>query len=110
MKKEKRGWLSLKVGGNAVAGEQGAAQAAESVDGFRAFIVGVVNQAEVLIAQKAFEFAGGKRCGHASLQSGWIHESGARIWERMAVSMDNGNRCAIHSGLSVGRGASILSA
>ena len=57
-----------------MAGKERAAHSAKGVDSFRAFVVGVVNQSEILIPQKNFQFAGGERSRHASLQSGLIHE------------------------------------
>jgi hypothetical protein len=59
--------LRLRVVGDAFVGEQRASEAAEGVDGLRAFVIGIVDQSEVLIAQKALQFSRGKRSCHASL-------------------------------------------
>jgi hypothetical protein len=64
----------LEIPTNALAGEEGAAEFVKLFGGFGAFVVGIVNQSEGLIAQQIFEFAGGKGCGDSCLQSGWLHE------------------------------------
>ena len=70
-------WISAwEIFWDAAAGEEGAAEVAEFVDGFGAGVVGIVDQSEMLIAQKDFQFAGGEGCGDARLQGGLIHEWG----------------------------------
>ena len=64
----------LEIFGDTPAGEERAAEAAEFIDGFGAFVVGIVNQSEILVAQKDLEFAGGKGCGCACFQMRVVHE------------------------------------
>jgi len=45
-------------------------EVAKLVNGFGTLVIGIVDQSEILIVQKAFEFTRGEGCGHARLQGG----------------------------------------
>jgi len=76
----------LQVFGNAAARQKRAAEPAQLLEGFRPFVVGIVDQSEILIAQKIFQFARGEGSGNASLQSGWLHESAQNIKKTRCVN------------------------
>jgi hypothetical protein len=81
----------LEIPRNAPAREEGAAELVELSGGFGAFVVGIVNQSEGLIAQQIFEFAGGKGCGDSRLQSGWLHEWRENMGKGWVVNTPSAN-------------------